>query len=44
MAKKLGNADFIARAPEDIVEENRERLAGMAAEMGRLEAALRRIA
>ena len=44
MAKKLENADFIARAPEDIVEENRERLAGMEAEMVRLAAALQRIA
>ena len=44
VARKLGNADFVARAPEDVVEENRERLAGMAAEMARLEAALGRIA
>ncbi|MCX7384196.1 MAG: valine--tRNA ligase [Alphaproteobacteria bacterium] len=44
MAKKLGNADFIARAPEDIVEENRERLATMQAEIARLDAALSRIA
>ena len=26
-AKKLDNPDFIARAPEEVVEENRERLA-----------------
>ena len=43
-AKKLGNADFIARAPEEIVEENRDRLATMQAEIARLDAALSRIA
>ena len=36
-------AGFIARAPEEIVEENRERLAGYQAEMARLDAALARI-
>jgi valyl-tRNA synthetase len=41
---KLGNADFIARAKEEIVEENRERLAEAKAEMARLDAALARIA
>jgi len=41
---KLANADFIARAPEEIVEENRERLAAAEAEMARLDAALARIA
>ncbi len=41
---KLGNADFIARAREEIVEENRERLAEAKAEMARLDAALARIA
>ena len=25
MDAKLGNADFVARAPEDIIEENRAR-------------------
>jgi valyl-tRNA synthetase len=40
LAKKLENADFIARAPEEVVAENRERLAGFHAEMARLEAAL----
>ncbi|RAI60291.1 valine--tRNA ligase [Roseicella frigidaeris] len=41
---KLGNADFIARAPEEVVEENRERLQAAQAEMARLDAALARIA
>ncbi|MGG5818751.1 valine--tRNA ligase [Falsiroseomonas sp. HW251] len=41
---KLGNADFVARAPEEVVEENRERLSAAEAEMARLDAALARIA
>jgi valyl-tRNA synthetase len=41
---KLGNADFVARAPEEVVEENRERLAAAQGEMARLDAALARIA
>ena len=44
VAQKLDNADFVARAPEEVVEENRERLAAAEAEMARLDAALRRIA
>jgi valyl-tRNA synthetase len=44
IAGKLGNADFVARAPEEVVEENRERLAAAEAEMARLDAALARIA
>ncbi len=44
IARKLSNADFVARAKEEVVEENRERLAAAEAEMGRLDAALRRIA
>jgi valyl-tRNA synthetase len=44
VAGKLGNADFVARAPEEVVEENRERLAGYEAEAARLDAALARIA
>jgi valyl-tRNA synthetase len=40
---KLDNADFVARAPEEVVEENRERLAVAEAEIARLEAALVRI-
>jgi valyl-tRNA synthetase len=43
IARKLGNADFLARAPEEVVEENRERLASAEAEIARLEAALARI-
>ncbi|HUZ62383.1 MAG TPA: class I tRNA ligase family protein, partial [Acetobacteraceae bacterium] len=44
IARKLDNADFVARAPEEVVEENRERLGAARAEIARLEAALRRIA
>ena len=39
--QKLANADFVRRAPEEVVEENRERLAAAEAEVARLEAALR---
>jgi len=42
-AKKLGNADFVARAPEEVVEENRERLAEAEAAKAKLEAALQRL-
>ena len=42
-AKKLGNADFVSRAPEEVVEENRERLAEAEAAKAKLEAALRRL-
>ncbi|MDB5384077.1 MAG: valine--tRNA ligase, partial [Rhodospirillales bacterium] len=41
---KLGNADFIARAKEEVVEENRERLKSARAEILRLDAALARLA
>jgi valyl-tRNA synthetase len=41
---KLGNPDFIARAKEEVVEENRERLATARAEILRLDAALARLA
>ncbi|MDO9707846.1 valine--tRNA ligase [Paracraurococcus lichenis] len=40
---KLSNADFVARAPEEVVEENRERLAAAQVEIARLDAALARI-
>ncbi|MDB5418915.1 MAG: valS, partial [Phenylobacterium sp.] len=42
-ARKLGNADFVARAPEEVVEENRERLAEAEAAKAKLEAALGRL-
>ena len=42
-AKKLGNADFLARAPEEVVEENRERLAAAEAAKAKLAAALERL-
>jgi valyl-tRNA synthetase len=41
--QKLGNADFVARAPEAIIAENRERRENFRAEITRLEAALQRI-
>ena len=41
--RKLGNADFVARAKPEVVDENRERLAAFRREMARLDAALRRI-
>jgi valyl-tRNA synthetase len=44
LSAKLGNADFVARAAEEVVEETRERLAAAEAEMARLDAALARIA
>ena len=44
IARKLANPDFVARAREEVVEENRDRLAAMQADMARLEAALARIA
>jgi valyl-tRNA synthetase len=43
LAEKLENVDFVRRAPEEVVDENRERLATAQAEIARLEAALRRI-
>ena len=43
IAQKLDNADFVRRAPEEVVEENRERLAAAQADIARLEAALQRI-
>ena len=43
VVKKLENADFIRRAPEDVVEENRERLSAYRGEILRIDAALQRI-
>jgi valyl-tRNA synthetase len=42
-ARKLGNPDFIARAPEEVVEENRERLLEAEHAKARLEAARARL-
>ena len=41
---KLANEDFVRRAPEDIVEENRERLVEWGARVDKLRAALGRLA
>ncbi len=43
VAAKLGNADFVARAKPEVVEENRSRLAGFEADIARLQAALARL-
>jgi valyl-tRNA synthetase len=42
--RKLANAEFLAKAKEEVVVENRERLESMQAEIARLDAALARIA
>ena len=42
-AKKLGNPDFVARAPEEVVEENKDRLAEAQSARAKLEAALQRL-
>jgi valyl-tRNA synthetase len=41
--RKLANADFVARAKPEVVEENRERLAAFEAEVARITAAIGRI-
>jgi valyl-tRNA synthetase len=41
--RKLGNADFISRAPEEVVEENRERRESASDRLGQIEAALQRV-
>ena len=41
---KLGNADFVARAPEEVIEENRERRAEADARLEKLRAAVARLA
>jgi valyl-tRNA synthetase len=43
LARKLANPDFVTRAKEEVVEENRERLRAAQADVARLEAALARI-
>jgi valyl-tRNA synthetase len=43
IAAKLDNADFVARAPEEVVEENRERLADAHSRATKLGAALQRL-
>jgi valyl-tRNA synthetase len=43
IGQKLDNVDFTRRAPEEVVEENRERLAAIRTDIARLEAALQRI-
>ncbi|MBB5373190.1 valyl-tRNA synthetase [Acidocella aromatica] len=40
---KLGNADFVSRAPEAVLEEHRERQESFASEVKRLDTALARI-
>ena len=40
---KLGNADFVARAPEEIIEENRERREAESARLAKVEEALARL-
>ncbi|MEI2734772.1 MAG: valine--tRNA ligase [Rhodoblastus sp.] len=40
---KLGNADFVSRAKEEVVEENRERLEDSRARIAKLKAALERL-
>jgi len=41
---KLANPDFIERAPEEVVEENRERRAEAVARIAKMRAALERLA
>jgi valyl-tRNA synthetase len=43
IGKKLANPDFVARAPAEVVDENRDRLSAFTDEVARLDAALRRI-
>jgi valyl-tRNA synthetase len=40
---KLANAQFVAKAPAEVVEESRERRAGFEATMQKLQAALKRV-
>ncbi len=43
VVRKLGNADFVARAKPEVVEENRERERSFRSEITRLDAALARL-
>jgi valyl-tRNA synthetase len=43
ISQKLNNADFVNRAPEEVVTENRERLEAAESEIARLQAALGRL-
>jgi valyl-tRNA synthetase len=43
LSQKLDNADFVSRAPEEVVAENRERLEAARSEIARLQAALDRL-
>jgi valyl-tRNA synthetase len=40
---KLDNVDFVSRAPEEVVEENRERRESASDRLGKIEAALHRM-
>ena len=42
--KKLGNQGFLAKAPEEVIEEQRDRLSAAQSEAARLNAALERLA
>ena len=44
LERKLGNQNFLAKAPEEVVEEQRERLATARSEAAKLEVALTRLA
>jgi valyl-tRNA synthetase len=41
--KKLGNAEFVAKAPEEVIEENRDRLVTAGAKKARLTEAMKRL-
>ena len=43
VVRKLSNADFVARAKPEVVEENRERERSFRADIARLDAALARL-
>ncbi len=41
--KKLANEGFLAKAPQAVIDENKERLAELEAKLERIEAALKRL-